>query len=48
MTILLIGSLAVSALYLARRWRTTESENVQLRAQVTSLKRQLTKYGRAR
>lgn len=48
MMTLLIGSLAVSALYLATRWRSSESENVQLRAQIVSLKRQLTRYGRAR
>ena len=41
MTTVFIAALVFIALYLAKRWSDTRTENVQLRAQVASLKRQL-------
>ena len=46
--VILIACLAVAALYLARRWSESKAENVGLRAQIASLKRQLGAHGRAR
>lgn len=41
MITVVIGCLTVLAVYLGTRWHAATTENVQLRAQVTSLKRQL-------
>jgi type II secretory pathway pseudopilin PulG len=46
MTAVLIASLIAIALYLAKRWSDTSAENSQLRAQVASLKRQLSRRDR--
>jgi type II secretory pathway pseudopilin PulG len=46
MTTVLIASLIAVALYLAKRWSDTSVENSQLRAQVASLKRQLSRRDR--
>jgi hypothetical protein len=44
----LIGCLAVAILFLAKRWSDSKAENTELRSQIASLKRQLTRNGRAR
>ena len=46
MITVVIGCLTVLAVYLGTRWHVTTTENVQLRAQVASLKRQLANRGR--
>ena len=46
MTTALIASLIAIALYLAKRWSDTSAENSQLRAQVVSLKKQLSRRDR--
>jgi hypothetical protein len=46
MTTVLIASLIAIALYLAKRWSDTSAENSQLRTQVASLKRQLSRRDR--
>jgi hypothetical protein len=46
--VVLIASLTMAALYLARRWSESKAENAGLRAQIASLKRQLGVHGRAR
>jgi type II secretory pathway pseudopilin PulG len=46
MTTVLIASLITTALYLAKRWSDTSAENSQLRTQVASLKRQLSRRDR--
>lgn len=46
MTTVFIASLITLALYLAKRWSDTSAENSQLRAQVASLKRQLSRRDR--
>jgi type II secretory pathway pseudopilin PulG len=46
MTTVLIASLIATALYLAKRWSDTSAENSQLRTQVASLKRQLSRRDR--
>jgi len=43
---LIIGGLLAGALYATWRSHTLTTENVQLRAQVASLKRQLARFGR--
>ncbi|HKZ72601.1 MAG TPA: hypothetical protein VJ011_00980 [Steroidobacteraceae bacterium] len=48
MTVALIGSLSALALYLAKRWRDSKVENADLRSQIATLKRQLTRHGRVR
>ncbi len=45
MTVALIGILLAAAGYLAKRWSDANSENVELRARVVSLRRQLAKRG---
>jgi type II secretory pathway pseudopilin PulG len=47
-TAVLISGLGVFVLYLVVGWRASRAENDELRTQVASLKRQLTKYGRSR
>jgi type II secretory pathway pseudopilin PulG len=46
MTTVFIASLIAIALYLAKRWSDTSAENSELRAQVASLKRQLSRRDR--
>ena len=46
MTTILIGALAIIAVYLGKRWSDTNVENTQLRAQVATLKRQLARRDR--
>lgn len=41
MITVVIGCLTVLAVYLGTRWHSATAENVQLRAQVASLKRRL-------
>jgi hypothetical protein len=48
LAIILIACLTAAALYLARRWNESKTENAGLRAQIASLKRQLGAHGRAR
>jgi hypothetical protein len=48
MITLIIGALLAGALYATWRSHTLATENVQLRAQVASLKRQLARHGRDR
>ena len=45
---LIIVMLGAGGLFAAWRWKTVDSENTQLRAQVASLKRQLARFGRDR
>lgn len=45
---LIIAMLVAGGLYAAWRWKTLDTENIQLRAQVASLKRQLARFGRDR
>jgi hypothetical protein len=44
----LIACLTAVALYLAKRWNDSKTENAGLKAQIASLKRQLGTHGRAR
>jgi hypothetical protein len=46
MTTVLIASLALTAVYLGKRWNNTSAEKAQLRTQVASLKRQLSRRER--
>lgn len=48
MTLALIVGLSIAVLYLARGWSASRTENATLRAQVASLKRQLSRRGGAR
>jgi hypothetical protein len=43
MSVAIIGCLAVALLYLGKRYGDSNAENVQLRSQVASLKRQLSR-----
>lgn len=45
---LIIAMLGAGGLYAVWRWKTLNTENTQLRAQVASLKRQLARFGRDR
>jgi hypothetical protein len=46
MTTVIIAALTILTLYLGKRWSDSSVENVQLRAQVATLKRQLAKRDR--
>lgn len=46
MTSILIGCLLVVILVVAKLWRDIKSENEQLRSQIASLKRQLSRNAR--
>ena len=46
MTITFLVALGATALFLAKRWRDSCAENVDLRNQVASLKRQLRRVNR--
>jgi hypothetical protein len=45
-TTALIGALIVAVIYVAMRWKETKTENAELRTQIASLKRQLSRRGR--
>ncbi len=45
---MIIGTLVAWALYAGWRWNTLHTENVELPAQVVSLKRKLARFGRDR
>jgi uncharacterized membrane protein len=46
MTTVFFLGLSAAALYVAKRWRDSNAENVELRNQVASLKRQLRRFMR--
>ena len=46
MTTALMAVLGIVALYLGKRWSDSNAENVQLRAQLAALKRQLARRER--
>lgn len=45
---LIMAMLVAGGLFAVWRWKSLDSENTQLRAQVASLKRQLARFGRDR
>jgi hypothetical protein len=46
MTTVVIAALAIISLYFGKRWSDSSVENIQLKAQVASLKRQLARRDR--
>lgn len=47
MSAVAIGCLVAAVLYLAKLWSRSKAENTQLKTQIASLKRQLTRHRRA-